>query len=302
MSPGTAGIACPHRSTGIRHGGSTVRWLALGSGLTALRRLVARATAVAVVSLMAAEGAQSEVISAWNFNTTSNGGLLPGGSGNFGPSPFTATTTAGNVTVGGLTRGAGIATGGTGAASGWGGVGWDGPSDLAAAVTADHVVTFTVNANPGFALSLAAIAAYNVRRSASGPATGQWQYSTDGTSFTDIGSPISWGGTTTDAGNPQPAIDLSGIAALQNLPATTTVTFRVANWDASSSAGTWYFNGAGSVATQQSLTLDGTVAVPEPSALGLAAVGLALAGLGRYLGSSARCSSRIRSSSATASG
>lgn len=302
MSIGAVDVASFAQSTSGRFGGSDLPRLPSGRSRSSLWRFVARATVVAVVSLMAAERVQAEVISAWNFNNTSNGGLLPGGSGDFGPSPFAATTTAGNVTVGGVTRGTGVATGGTGAASGWGGVGWDGPSELAAAVVAQHVVTFTVKANPGFALSLTEIAAYNVRRSASGPATGQWQFSTDGTSFTDIGSPIPWGSTTTDAGNPQSPIDLSGITALQNLPATTTVTFRVANWDASSSAGSWYFNGAGSNLSQRSLTVTGMVAVPEPAAFALAAAGLTLVGLCRYFGSSARCSSRIRSSSATASG
>lgn len=240
---------------------------------------VGRVAMVAMVAFATVDQAQSAVISQWSLNNTTNGGLLPGGSNNFGPSPFAATSSDSNVTVGGLTRGSGVGTTGTGAAGGWGGVAWDGNASLAAAVTANDFVTFTVKANAGFELSLTDIAAYNVRRSGTGPTTGQWQYSTDGSSFTDIGSAITWGGVTTGAGNPQALIDLSGITALQSVPDTTTVTFRVVNWNASGSGGTWYFNGAGSTATEQFLTVNGTVAVPEPSTLGLAGAGVALAGL-----------------------
>lgn len=249
---------------------------------TTMKRFVARLAIVAMVAFATIDQAQSAVISQWSLNNTTNGGLLPGGSNNFGPSPFAATLSDSNVTVGGLTRGSGVGTTGTGAASGWGGVAWDGNASLAAAVTANDFVTFTVKANAGFELSLTDIAAYNVRRSGTGPTTGQWQYSTNSTTFTDIGSAITWGSGTSGGGNSQSAISLSGISALQNVPDTTTVTFRVVNWNASGSSGTWYLNGAGSTTAEQFLTVNGAVAVPEPSTLGLAGVGVALAGLGTW--------------------
>jgi len=165
---------------------------------------VGRVAMVAMVAFATVDQSQSAVISQWSLNNTTNGGLTPGGTNIFGPSPFAATSSDSNVTVGGLTRGSGVGTtGATGAASGWGGAAWNGNANLAAAVTANDFVTFTVKANSGFELSLTDIAAYNVRRSSSGPTTGQWQYSTDGSSFTDIGSAITWGGVTTNAGNPQ---------------------------------------------------------------------------------------------------
>jgi len=229
----------------------------------------------AAVSFAAAGPLPAEVISQWNFNNTANGGSTPGGPSNYGPSPFAASSKSTNVAVGGLRRGTGVSTsGGTGAVSGWGGVGWDGPTDLASAITAGDFVTFTVKANAGFELSLSDIAAYNIRRSNLGPTTGQWQFSTDGSSFTTIGSPITWGSTTNSSGNSQSALSLSGFAALQNVPDTTTVTFRLANWSASGAAGTWYFNGAGSTTAEQSLTVNGVVAVPEPPAFVLVAAGL----------------------------
>ncbi len=240
-----------------------------------MKTLIGRFVLVAAVALAEVDPVYSALITAWNFNNTSNGGLLPGGSNDFGPSPFVATSKDTTVTVGGLTRGAGdTATGATGAASGWGGVGWNGQTTLAGAVSASDFVTFTVKANSGYELSLSDIAAYNIRRSASGPTTGQWQYSIDGSTFTNIGSSITWGSTTTSSGNAQSSISLSAIAALQNVPATTTVTFRVVNWNASGSTGTWYFNGAGSVTAEQSLTINGVVAVPEPPAFVLMAAGL----------------------------
>jgi len=109
-------------------------------------------------------------------------------------------------------------------------------------VTANSFITFTVKPNSGYTLSLTNIAAYNVRRSNTGPTSGQWQYSTNGSTFTDIGSPITWGSTTSSSGNSQSAISLSGISALQSLPATTTVTFRCAIWGATGTGGSWYLN------------------------------------------------------------
>jgi hypothetical protein len=120
-----------------------------------------------------------------------------------------------------------LGTGGTAASNAWGGTG-------------NGSASFTVKANAGYTLNLTQISAYNVRRSSAGATTGQWAYSLDGTTFVNIGSAITWGSTTTSSGNAQPAITLSSISALQNLPATTTVTFRVTLTGATT--GTWYLN------------------------------------------------------------
>jgi hypothetical protein len=143
---------------------------------------------------------------------------------------------------------------------------------------AGKFAAFTMKADPGYELSIAGLDAYNVRRSGTGPTTGQWQYSLDGSSFTSIGSPITWGSNTTGTGNAQSAIDLSSIAALQNVDDSTTVTFRVVNWNASGSGGTWYLNGGGTVKT---FTVLGStqVAIPEPATAALAGVGLIGVGL-----------------------
>lgn len=157
-----------------------------------------------------------EKIAGWDFYGLSG----------YGSSPQSPTNSDANVTIGGLTRASGFGTGGTAAGNAWGGTG-------------NGTATFTIKANSGYTLSLSEISAYNVRRSNTGASTGQWAYSLDGTNFTNIGSTITWGGTSS-SGNAQSAISLIGISALQNLSSTTTVTFRIVN--SGGSSGTWYLN------------------------------------------------------------
>ena len=171
----------------------------------------------------------------WDFSG------LPGGSGNFGPNPMTVTTNDANVTVGGLTRGSGVGTSGTGAAKAWGGNRFTTASE-ADAIAGNTFATFTITANSGYALSLSDIPIYNIRHSATGPTNGIWQYQVGSGSFVDIGGAIAWGTNTTSAGNDQSAITLSGISALQNVPAGSVVTFRMVSWGGTSTNGTWYFN------------------------------------------------------------
>lgn len=174
----------------------------------------------------------SEIIAGWDTN-----GLT-----NFGPSPFAATTTIPEIAVGGLTRGSGVETSVTPANHAWGGHGWNEGSDLPTAIANNNFATFTIMPNTGNTLSLISIEPYNIRRSTTGPTTGQWQYRINAGPYTNIGAAITWGSITTAAGNPQAAIDLSSIAELQNLLPTQTVTFRIVNWDSPSADGTWYIN------------------------------------------------------------
>ncbi|MFM8837404.1 MAG: beta strand repeat-containing protein, partial [Bacteroidota bacterium] len=143
---------------------------------------------------------------------------------------------------------AGVATTGTPATNGWGGNGWDayttaGAGNLDSTIARGDFVSIVFTVASGTTVSFTSIPAYNVRRSSSGPATGQWQYSIGAAGiFVNIGNPITWGAVTTGTGNPQSAIDLSTIAALQNLAGGTTVTFRIVNMGATASSGTWYLN------------------------------------------------------------
>jgi hypothetical protein len=183
-------------------------------------------TLLIFISLLGIDGVNGQItIAGWDFAN----GSYPGGSNNFGSSPASANSSSQNVTVGGLTRSSGFTTTGTGAGSAWGG-----------SVASTATVTFTIKANSGYALSLNQISAYNIRRSGTGPTTGQWAYSIDGTNFTNMGTSITWGATTSSSGNLQSFINLSSISSLQNLNYSTTVTFRIIN--TSGTGGTWYLN------------------------------------------------------------
>jgi len=209
----------------------------------------------------------STVIVGWDFDP------LSGGSGNFGPSPYGATTTAPNVTVtsGGLVR-HWSPSGGTGAQNAWGGNNFAVNADFDAALAAGNYVSFTLEANPGYQLSLSSIDAYNVRRSGTGPTTGRWQYQVGSGPFVDLTSDITWGTVTTSAGNPQAAIDLSTIAALQNV--TAPITFRLVIWGATGSLGTWYLNDPNGTPGDD-FTISGSVTlIPEPGTFALLAFAL----------------------------
>jgi hypothetical protein len=193
-----------------------------------------------------------QTIAAWTFSN-----VTP----DWGPSPAPPTVTGSGVTVVGLTRGSGITIANTAASAAWGGNGFhDGVLQTSqtanGAITLGNYFTFTITPTAGNTLSLSGIGAYNVRRSSSGPTQFKWQYSLDGTSFTDIGGDITTGTNVAQAGNTQPAITLSGISALQNVPSGTTVTFRIVMWNCSGQTGNFYFNSA---STDPTLTISGTI-------------------------------------------
>jgi DNA/RNA endonuclease YhcR with UshA esterase domain len=191
--------------------------------------------------------AQTDTLATWELS-----GIV---TTNWGASPLPAQQVSTALSTSGWTRGpgvlftaAGVATTGSPAGNAWGGNGWDGftPSgagSIDSAISRGDFVSISFDVVAGQTVSFAGIPAYNIRRSSSGPTTGQWQYSTNpnGT-FINIGSPITWGAVTTGTGNPQPAIDLSTISDLQNLGGGTTITFRIVNTGASGSGGTWYIN------------------------------------------------------------
>ena len=194
-------------------------------------------------------GGYTGILAGWDTST------LPGGSGNYGPSPLASGTNAPNLTILGLTRSAGVSTNGSGAARGWGGSGFTNVS-VATAVASNQFVTFGATANAGYAVSFAAISRFDYRRSGTGPANGVLQFQVGTGAFSDITN-LSYT-STLSAGASIGAIDLSGFAALQNVGAGTNVTFRIVNYGGSSSAGTWYvFDTASSTAPD--LAIQGTV-------------------------------------------
>src|SRR5690554_6899099 len=145
----------------------------------------------AFLSMITIGFAQTETLAEWTpVTVTATDG--------FGQSPFTASTTADNLVVGGLTRGSGIGTTGTPAANAWGGNSFTATSAIEA-IDENEFVTFTIMADAGYTFSVAGIEPYNIRRSTAGPTTGQWQYQLGSGSFVDIGTPITWGTTTSNA-------------------------------------------------------------------------------------------------------
>jgi len=185
---------------------------------------------------------------------------------NWGPSPLPAQNVSSALTTPGWTRGsgvlftaAGVATTGSPAGNAWGGNGWDtlaGAGDLASTIARGDFVFISFTVANGSTVSFTSIPAYNVRRSSSGPSTGQWQYSLGASgTFVNIGTPVTWGTVTTGTGNPQPALDLSAISDLQSITGGTTVTFRIVNMGATSSGGTWYLN---QVTSGRDITFVGT--------------------------------------------
>ncbi|MEI6076593.1 MAG: choice-of-anchor D domain-containing protein [Verrucomicrobiota bacterium] len=225
---------------------------------------------------------QSFTTATGSGGTTTYGGILAAwevtGLAAYGPSPLAAASNAPNVTVTGLTRGSGVGTVPTAAGSAWGGTGFVFTNE-AAAITGNSFATFSVsNSTPG-TISYTNIAAYNIRRSNTGSSTGIWQYQLGNGAFTDIGSAITWGSVTTSAGNAQAAIDLSGIAALQNVPAGTNVAFRIVLWGGTGT-GTWYIN---NLASGYDLAILGYITTPAailatPNFTGLTAGQSILAG------------------------
>lgn len=181
---------------------------------------------------------------------------LPGGSNNFGTSPLAASVSDPNVTVGGLTRGSGVSTSGTGAARGWGGTSFT-SSSAAAAETAGQYATFTITPNAGSQVSISGITQFNYRRSGTGPGTGLVQYQIGSGSFVD-GPTVSYTSTSSSGAALTVPIDLSNIPALQSIPPGTTVTFRIVNFGGTSSSGTWYiFDVANSTAND--FEISGTI-------------------------------------------
>ncbi|MEI9961057.1 MAG: hypothetical protein WDM76_07945 [Limisphaerales bacterium] len=182
---------------------------------------------------------------------------LPGGAGNYGPSLLPPTTNAPNLTVIGLTRGSGVVTNNTTAASGaWGGLNFTNVTDDLA-VSANKFVTFSLSANTGYKLLFTSVNQFDYRRSSTGPSSGVLQFQIGSGAFTDITNlsyPVSSSG-----GASIGTIDLSGITALQNVGANTNVTFRIVNYGGTSSAGNWFiYDKAGTAALD--FALQGIVA------------------------------------------
>ncbi len=182
-----------------------------------------------------------QVLAAWDVSG------LTGGSGNYGASPLAPTTyQTGDVTVVGLTRGAGVGQAGTAAARGWGGTAWN-SANVGNAVAAQQYATFEVEATAGRVMSIFSINKLDYRRSSIGATGGELQYSLAGAPYA-YAATLNYSSIAVSGGT-HPPIDLSGVTALQNVPAETPIVFRIVNVGAANATEPWYlYDTAGSAA------------------------------------------------------
>lgn len=124
---------------------------------------------------------------------------------------------------------------------------------------------FVVSASDGYELSLNSISANFAGTSTFGASPGvsmQFAYSTDGSTFSLIGSPFTVIGASGSSGS----ISLSAISVLQNVASNTSITMRFFASGQTITGGWGFFSSASGV---NGLTLSGTTAavsaVPEPS-------------------------------------
>ncbi|MFZ4456139.1 MAG: beta strand repeat-containing protein [Bacteroidales bacterium] len=184
-------------------------------------------------------------ILAWQFGT-------PASAGN--ETTYNATSNNSNLNTSVLSRGAGIVA--STLTNGFSANTWDGASK-ASAVTNDEYYTFAINAKADYKVSLTTLDV-TLRRSSTGPNAYIWKYSLDGTTFTEIGSDVSFT-TSASGGTAQNQIDLSGISELQSVSSTKTITFRLYAWGATGAAGSLAIGKTTASTTTSVLTIGGSV-------------------------------------------
>lgn len=177
--------------------------------------------------------------------------------GQSSPASFNATTKNGNLdSTGTLSRGAGAA-----ASSASNSFRTSGFQNNGISTANTDYFQFAISATSGYTLSLNSITANFAGTSTFAASPGvsmQYAYSTDGTTFTLIGS------ASTVVGTPGTAtVSLSGISALQSLAASTDITFRFYA-SGQTTTGGWGFNSAAS--GTNGLAITGTLtALASPS-------------------------------------
>lgn len=112
----------------------------------------------------------------------------------------------------------------------WGGLSWSN-STAAVGITENKFISFKLQTNTGKTANYTLIDTVNIRVNTNGPNQYQFQYQINNGSFVNIAtrSIATVTALTTAKLNP---IDLSGITALQNVPSTSTVTFRLVPYGA----------------------------------------------------------------------
>lgn len=149
---------------------------------------------------------------------------------------FNATTNDANLQTVTVTRGAGINP--SALLNAFSSTAFVVGGTKANAITNNEYFQVELESKNGRSLSLDSIA-LTLRRSGTGPNAYQWQYSLDGfaTAGVDVGAQGAYSGTEAN-GSVMPAVDLSGVSALQNITSGQKVTFRLYAWGATNAGGT----------------------------------------------------------------
>ena len=174
---------------------------------------------------------------------------------------YNATTNNTNLNTSILSRGSGILP--TALARGFSANDWDAAATKATAVSTNEYYQFVINPKTGYSVSLSTLNA-TLRRTSTAPNAYIWKYSLDGTTFTEIGSDISF--TSAADGVPQSQIDLSGISDLQNVTSATTITFRLYAWGGTSLTSTFAFARYAAGNTTNCLAIGGTITTASDAA------------------------------------
>lgn len=128
------------------------------------------------------------------------------------------------------------------------------------AETESEYLQVVVNAANDYKISLSSIDA-RVRGTSGGPQSFRWKYSIDGTNFTEIDDADQSVSPTSDGADGlwRPTVNLSGIAALQQVPSGTTITLRLYLWGATTATGSFLFGRYASGDNTPSLIIGGTI-------------------------------------------
>jgi hypothetical protein len=232
-----------------------------GGTLTDIGRLYANHASVPAISqnIVDTRSASPEIVS-WNTSAITGGGqsvanLMP-------------TFTAPDLTVvSGLQRGSGTSFSPTSISNGfWGNNGF---ARLSAAhgIDSNKILTFRLQSANGKNVSYTSIDSFKIRIASNGPIRYQVDYRINSGAFFPIAT-ITGPPRTTGNYSLNP-VDLSGIAALQNVPPTSIVTFRITPFDCTGD-GVFYF-GAGTTDLSSDLSITGRFTDNSPVPVTLSA-------------------------------
>ncbi|BAV04075.1 Por secretion system C-terminal sorting domain-containing protein [Filimonas lacunae] len=137
-------------------------------------------------------------------------------------------------------------------------------TDTAVAIKNNMYFGYSFTVKAGYKVSLYNLN-YRIRISAGGAKVWHWKYSLDSVNFTNLAMPVILTAATDSEGDIQPVIDLSGMSALQNIPANTTVYFRLYTNGSNTTTGTTAIGRSAAVTSDDyALSVVGSAEVVAP--------------------------------------